>query len=1213
MKLDSIIYDTNTLSSAITEQLIAESPTFNALYPSDTSTAMVNTLAGYGSMLQYSLVSAMANCYTDTAFSEAGIRQLAETLGNRLHGNVSSSVTISITRKNLLGVTDLIIPANCTWDANGIKFYNPTAIHFGGTTDNTKNNIQLVQGEFKVHKTTSSGISNERVYFSQDFRCDNDTVKVFVNGEEWKTDVSFLPYNHNNVIDPSEMQTVLLRTDSDGRTYIQFGNNKTGIIPASGSIIEIRYIDNDGSQGNIASDAIQIQLTTPIYHYYDGNSVLLDVECENTTVAAGGYNTQSLAVLKETSPYVFASGDRAVRREDYKALLINKCGYLTANVWGEYEESIYNGYYDKSMMNLVYYTGIKQLQHYDYKPLGEISDIKLVGQDLLAQPYNFTGNIGTIKGFPGSYILDFTYSLNENIRLRYRDQFGTGILTCDPSENNNDTSLYPFNDLGDTLSSTDSSSGTIRIIKLECEDYKGLSVSAIEDRINANVSPSILSHIAGATGDISEVCKDNTLLKTFVWDGFNSANRAKKMGFDNPVRIYFSFDDTCPTPISAISFRCPANSEALKYCPGRFAVYATNEDPETAPIDQTRNSYYWKRIINVTKLQFNVSTGDEDNWTDWYTTNLYQPDKNLTEEQVYSEVAVLFPQWETYKRYVIEFYTLQSEETEDITYGTPMFIPGIKALYASTNVDYYAWNYISGVYNDGAIVAPNNKYDWEPALVYITTPTVMNNDNPQIYVQTDGEEFPKTTFKHGAIDYQYEYQPWDKENKILKAKLIYKPNDMAFEENNMPDPANYKLQSFRNIAEFAHKEIIRNSIDWDCTPSSFSSAFVNIDKNTYAMKVQESCLHSFVYDGTNWIIDSTDAVNIAEYGIEINSEYEVQTNDTIIVTYNEVSVKYIYDHWYQSLFDDVDNQWHWKEIEGPIVDDKERWYSMCPISDDLTKHNSKGISTINYTNNDLVTLHIPQFPEEMKYYQYNVSVTGAGRNNGYETGDKLYCKFNSTTGEGELYFHVIVKNANANNGNGIVETYFSHSQLESVSNMLLADNTIIDETMPLLYNDQLQAPGEGSGATITIESSPTIKLYAHFTGNSYTLSETQRLDEPIIGEYNHFTTYIEFKQPKIKHTRVVANVEYEDNVDIQQVEGKVRAAIASVFEITPYFIGQDITVNKIWKAIQSVPNIKRFIVTYPVEDIHCEPNELLLLSDSNIIINNIIGTTNIYK
>ena len=71
MKLDNIIYDVNSLALAIAEQWNNESETFKAMYPSDTATALINVFAGYGAMLQYMLLGAVANCYTTTAFSKA--------------------------------------------------------------------------------------------------------------------------------------------------------------------------------------------------------------------------------------------------------------------------------------------------------------------------------------------------------------------------------------------------------------------------------------------------------------------------------------------------------------------------------------------------------------------------------------------------------------------------------------------------------------------------------------------------------------------------------------------------------------------------------------------------------------------------------------------------------------------------------------------------------------------------------------------------------------------------------------------------------------------------------------------------------------------------------------------------------------------------------------------------------------------------------------
>ena len=180
MKLDSIIYDANTLSSVVNEKLLQESPTFTASYPSETSTALVNTLSAYSAMLQYTMVSAMANCYTDTAYSPSGVYQLAETLGNRLHGNVSSQLTCTIKRTNTVGTT-VQIPAHSYFDVEGQKFFNPDAIIFQNNNDQV-GGVKLVQGEFITTENVTSGTVGEKIYFAEDFKCNMNMVKVYING-----------------------------------------------------------------------------------------------------------------------------------------------------------------------------------------------------------------------------------------------------------------------------------------------------------------------------------------------------------------------------------------------------------------------------------------------------------------------------------------------------------------------------------------------------------------------------------------------------------------------------------------------------------------------------------------------------------------------------------------------------------------------------------------------------------------------------------------------------------------------------------------------------------------------------------------------------------------------------------------------------------------------------------------------------------------------
>ena len=193
MKLDNIVYDYSTLQNALATALNNESPTFQAIYPSDTATSLVNVMAAYGSMLEYQIVSAMANAYTDSAYSPAGIRQLAETLGNRLHGNISSEIYCTIERTNLKGISNVVIPAGSKFTIGDLNFFNPNSIVFP-LTSNVLHDIKLVQGLWQTAEYTTAGVSGEKIYFCDDFKCNTNMVRVFVNDVEWAITDTFLPY-----------------------------------------------------------------------------------------------------------------------------------------------------------------------------------------------------------------------------------------------------------------------------------------------------------------------------------------------------------------------------------------------------------------------------------------------------------------------------------------------------------------------------------------------------------------------------------------------------------------------------------------------------------------------------------------------------------------------------------------------------------------------------------------------------------------------------------------------------------------------------------------------------------------------------------------------------------------------------------------------------------------------------------------------------------
>ena len=742
MELNRIIYDKDTLAAALIEQWNSESETFKAMYPSDTAVSLANIMAGYGAMLQYILVSAMANCYTDTAYTEMGVYQLAQTLGNSLHGNNSAQVKVNITKKNFIGVkTD--IPAFTQFTIDGKKFFNPYDIIFPATADKVTN-IVLLQGERITVSKTSNGIKNERFYFSSDFKASSEYITVKVNDEEWDVKDSLLEFDQNYVLNLESLKTVVLKTDPDGRSYIRFGDGQFGSLPPANSMIEIIYVSNEGSLGNIAETDIQGELDTElVYSDNYGKYATLDVEIFTTTTAYGGFDKQSLETLRQTSPWIFASGHRAIRRKDYDALLQNKCGYLTSKTWGEYEQSNIVGAYDSLMNNMVYYTGVKSFQYY---PTFLI--------DYINEPDIYSGSIHSTRGFYGSYNLSITSNVQPENTFSFTDNKGKGLLFINNNQQDpRDDLLIDWIRLdnkhaGDTVKSgyemnIDSlgNSGhnyvvgdklilkntnnelAVEVLAVtldgevteiswaETEEHEKLNIASQDWTASGNSFETayMLDTSGLGTGLIVNISNAGIYKSALIYTNDDrTATEAKPVQYHpisharsdasneqyyqslyspsllNPVQIIidYGFDDSeeyiGKTTEGIAAIKFKAAPSNLGTFIGTVAVFGT-EDADPS-FENIRNNENWTKLLNRTTLN-NPYNNNNENWTDWL------PLDTIDEEYE----ADGKPHFKKYRYYVIEFYSCENNPLISnplITFSKMKFLYG-----DSSSIIHYNDNY----------------------------------------------------------------------------------------------------------------------------------------------------------------------------------------------------------------------------------------------------------------------------------------------------------------------------------------------------------------------------------------------------------------------------------------------------------------------------------------------------------------------------------------
>ena len=1115
MELDKIIYDKDKLAQALTDQLIAESPTFNAMYPSDTATALVNVLAAYGSMMNYFFASAMANCYTDSAFSDTGIRQLAKTLGNRLHGNEPAQTFITI-RKNNLQAKDISIPAYSSFTINNKKFFNPSAVILSATNP-VVTQVPLVQGEIVSVDKVTSGIAGEKLYFSSDYKASMNYTTVTVGESQWEIVDSFLPYDENYVEDTSEMDKVVLETEADGRCYIKFGDGVLGTLPASGTAVNIKYVSNDGELGNVPQVNLECTLTTPLVYINSlNNQETLDINAYTTSTIYGGFGKQSIETLRLTSPQVFASGHRAIRRNDYVSLLLNQCGYLTASVWGEYEESQYKGAYDALMMNMVYYSGIKSFESYSDYEIGSIDNVS-----------NFTSASNTTRAFWGTYLLKINNLMNTEKTIEVRDSGAKGLLFINDNElDKRDSLLTPW---------TNGVAG---------ETTNAITIST-NDQV---VSYPITNARSDQSNSVFYASDDSTI----------SLLTPKQFLIDCTAN---------PKTLAAIKFK--ANNTDDPFI-AAFSIYGTNditaaligEDWRTNSLFQNiRNSSNWDNITG----RITVSYPGSQEWTNWIPTNLAM-DLNADES------------YKTYNYYMVEVY----DTTRDVPAGeSKLFINKLKGLFIED------------------------------------ASTILYDTNGKINLQ-----LPKTG-DSGASDNNVITQ-----SSIHESGEDYKVGDILKIMDNTITPAAPVDTTLRIKVTAITEDGGISGYEWVNGINYYPRSIISTPYDNTELVLTPETL-SCVGTGATITVSSKystalveNLIGSADYPIYYYvPEYEGITKQNGYRSGNQLA--YVYS----------DHETHKDTVFIVNIDNVDTGaFTTClgsnnPISITFDGNNLD-YSILDYNLNDANNLILvgnsyidtpsPVSLDDVVIYRLSSTIldrASTASDAGYSSGDILKVMVPVSDDPNPEYTdtgaRIIVDTVNG----GVITSfhwltpYITTNAFDDV----IAHTEPADSSTGIGFEFKIvttcmsgSANGQGAGGTIKILSENNLQVTVQFTGNRIDTNDINKIDQPIINKYNHFTTYTEFVQPEANPVSITLDVSLDTSSSRSSgmIIQEVKNAVASLFEITPDFLGSGLKVSDIYTAVMAVPGVNWCLVTSPTNNIEVKQNELMTLQ--GVTVNEVI-------
>ena len=282
--------------------------------------------------------------FLNSAQLRSSVVSHAETLGYNPRSKTASSATVKIkvTSPGNTSLESVELPINTSFatSINDVSYtfqtlesyiaLNDGAGNFTFKTAGGSDNLIIKEGTINT-KTFLVGVStDEQLYIIPDDTIDTSTltVKVF----DSPTSSNFTTYtNISQSVRINSTSTIyLLREAPNGFFEITFGDgNVLGKSPEAGNKIEITYLSGVGAAANNGS----IFTATGTI---DVDGVAKNIICTTLANSSGGAEKESIASIKTNAPIAFATQQRLVTAEDYKAIILSRYSSTVEDViaWG---------------------------------------------------------------------------------------------------------------------------------------------------------------------------------------------------------------------------------------------------------------------------------------------------------------------------------------------------------------------------------------------------------------------------------------------------------------------------------------------------------------------------------------------------------------------------------------------------------------------------------------------------------------------------------------------------------------------------------------------------------------------------------------------------------------------------------------------------------------------------------------------------------------
>lgn len=305
--------------TSIREDLISLIPNFAPNWtnrdPADFGITILEAFAYMGDQLNYYIDRAANESFITTASQRDSVLQLARLLGYQATNNTASKVTLTFQNSTASSIT---VPALTQVATSNITSSTSTQVVFetaSSVTVSANSSTTVVANQGTTVASEVIGTSNGES--SQVFKlAKNPVIQSSVTLSVNSVTYTQVPY----LIDYQNYDPVFSTyTNSDGVTYVLFGDNVSGRIPPVNAQITATYRIGGGEVGNVGVNTIKFILTNGA----SGLSVLNQyINAANTGVASGGGNLESTDAIRVNAPLSVRTLERAVSLSDYANLCI---------------------------------------------------------------------------------------------------------------------------------------------------------------------------------------------------------------------------------------------------------------------------------------------------------------------------------------------------------------------------------------------------------------------------------------------------------------------------------------------------------------------------------------------------------------------------------------------------------------------------------------------------------------------------------------------------------------------------------------------------------------------------------------------------------------------------------------------------------------------------------------------------------------------------